>query len=183
MIRAHKGLLGFGLVAAAASFWLLLHASHSDPARSAVAAALPDLYIEQPRWDQFDPQGRLVRQLRASRAEQWPGEQHARLMEPQLEIHDLRQRRWQLRAISGRLPTDDEPLLLEQQVVLQRGAAGNGPVLTTERLSIARDGDFVETDAAVVLQSGNWHFSAGGLRAELGRERIELVNRVRGKHE
>ena len=177
-----KGVLALAAVATAATLWLQLHASHSGPAQAS-AVAQPDLYIEQPRWDRFDAQGRLATQLQASRAEQWPGEQHTRLVEPQLEIRDLHQRHWQLQAGRGRLSADGGPLLLEQQVVLRRETGSDGPVLTTERLNIAADGDLVETDAPVVLQSANWHFSAGGLRAELGRERIELFNRVRGTHE
>jgi LPS export ABC transporter protein LptC len=180
--RSQKGILGLAAVAAAASLWLQLHASHNGPAHPATAA-LPDLYIEQPHWDRFDPEGRIATQLQASRAEQWPGEQHTRLVEPQLEIRDLHQRHWQLQAGRGRLSADGGPLLLEQQVVLRRETGSDGPVLTTERLNIAADGDLVETDAPVVLRSGNWHFSAGGLRAELDRESIELFNQVRGIHE
>jgi len=180
--RPQRGTLVLAVFATAASFWLQLQASRGGPAQAA-AAARPDLYIEQPRWAQFDAWGRLVRQLQASRAEQWPGEQDARLIRPQLEIRDRHQRHWQMQAARGRLSADGEPLLLEQQVLLRPVAENDGPLLTTERLSIARGGDLVETDAPVVLDSGNWHFSAGGLRAEFGRERIELLNGVRGIHE
>jgi LPS export ABC transporter protein LptC len=176
-----SGLLVLGAAAAAAtSAWLLLQ---GDSERAAAPTAQPELYIRQPRWDQFDAQGRLLRQLRARRAEQWPDERYARLFEPHLDIHDRRQRQWQLSALRGRLPGNGDPLLLRDQVVLHSGDAGKGPVLRTDSLNVARDGTLVETDAAVVLQSGNWHFSADGLRAELGRERIELFNRVRGTHD
>jgi LPS export ABC transporter protein LptC len=180
--RSRQGVLALAAATTAASFGLQLHVSHNGPARPG-AAARPDLYIEQPHWQQFDAQGRLTRQLEASRVEQWPGEQDARLIRPQLQIHDRDQRHWQLQAARGRLTSDGEPLLLEQQVVVRRVAASHGPVVTTERLNIARSGDLLETDTAVVLQSGNWHFRAGGLRAEVGAERIELFNRVRGIHE
>ena len=182
MTRSHKGILAVAAVATAASLALQRHAgrSVSDPPG---VAALPDLYIEQPHWDRFDVHGRLATRLQASRAEQWPGESDTRLIEPQLQIRTLHQGDWLLQAEYGRLAADGGPLLLEQQVVLQPGATSQGPVLTTGRLTIAAAGDLVETDAPVVLQSANWHFTAGGLRAELGRERIELFNRVRGTHE
>jgi LPS export ABC transporter protein LptC len=178
----HKGVLALAAVATAASLWLQFQASRGAPARPA-ALARPDLYIEQAHWDQFDVQGRLATQLQASRAERWPGEPDTRLIQPQLQIRAVHQDHWQLQAERGRLAADGEPLLLEQQVELRRSAASDGPVLTTERLNIAAGGDLVETDAPVVLRSANWHFSAGGLRAELGRERIELFNRVRGTYE
>ena len=182
MTRSQKGVLAGAAVATAASLALQLHASRSvsDPPG---VVALPDLYIEQPHWDRFDAQGRLATRLRASRAEQWPGESDTRLIEPQLQIRTLHQGHWLLQAEHGRLAADGGPLRLEQQVVLQPDPTNRGPVLTTGRLTIAAAGDLVETDAPVVLQSANWHFTAGGLRAELGRERIELFNRVRGTHE
>ena len=182
MTRSHKGTLAVAAVATAASLGLQLLTSRSvsDPPG---VGALPDLYIEQPHWDRFDAQGRLAAQLQASRAEQWPGEPDTRLIEPQLKIRILHQDHWLLQAERGRMAADGGPLLMEQQVVLRRGAARQGPVLTTGRLNIAAAGDLVETDAPVVLQSANWHFTAGGLRAELSRQRIQLFNRVRGTHE
>lgn len=182
MNRLRSGALALAAVATAASFWLLLDAGHKA-AGAPGSAARPDSYIEQPRWQQFDDQGRRVRQLQARRAEQWSGEPHARLIEPRLTLRDGQQRHWHLQAAHGRLSTEGGPLSLQQQVVLRPLRDGRGPVLTTERLDIGREGDLVETDAPVVLQSGNWHFSAGGLRAALGGDRIELFNRVRGTHE
>jgi len=180
--RSHKGTLAVAALATAASLGLQLHASRgvSDPPG---VSALPDLYIEQPRWDRFDAQGRLATQLRASRAEQWRGEPDTRLIRPQLQIRTPHQGRWLLQAERGRLAADGGPLLFEQLVVLRPGPASRGPSLTTGRLNIAADGDSMETDTPVVLRSANWHFTAGGLRAEVGRERIELFNRVRGTHE
>ena len=177
-----KGALALAAVATAVSLGLQLHASRSVSDPPAVGA-LPELYIEEPHWDRFDAQGRLATQLHASRAEQWPGEPDTRLIEPQVQIRTSHQGHWLLQAERGRLAADGGSLLLEQQVVLRPGAANQGPVLSTGRLNIAATGDLVETDAPVVLQSANWHFTAGGLRAELGRERIQLFNRVRGTHE
>ncbi len=183
MNLSRKGTLALALTATAASFWLHLYASRGGSAQMQ-ADALPDLYIEQPQWDLFDEQGRPVRQLRAERLEQWAGEPHARLIQPRLNIRDHHQRHWELRAGRGRMSADGQPLSLEQQVVLEPGGdARDGTTVSTERLKIAGNGALVETDAPVVLQSGNWHFSAGGLRADLGQQRVELLNRVRGTHE
>ena len=46
-----------------------------------------------------------------------------------------------------------------------------------------RHGDSVETDEAVVLPAGSWHFNATGMRANLGRQRLELLAQARGIHE
>ena len=59
----------------------------------------------------------------------------------------------------------------------------DGLHLQTTRLRIDRNGDSVETDEAVVLQAASWHFTATGMRANLGRQRLELLAQVRGIHE
>ena len=183
MNLSRKGTLALALTATAASFWLYLYAGHSDSAQQQ-AGALPELYIDQPRWDLFDAQGQRIRQLRAERLEQWAGEPDARLIQPQLSIRAQRQQQWELQARRGRLAADGQPLWLEQQVVLRPGGdAADGTTVSTERLRIVGQGERVETDAPVVIQSGSWRISAGGLRADLGRQRMELVTRVRGTHE
>lgn len=147
------------------------------------ASQLPDLYISQPHWALFDQQGRLARQLRAQGLEQWPGEEAARLIQPQLTINDRQQRQWRLHASSGRIYPDSRPFLLEQGVVMQQESGNSGLLLETAYLHIDRSGDSVETDASVVLRAGSWHFTGKGMRADLDRQQLELLTQVRGIHE
>jgi LPS export ABC transporter protein LptC len=74
-------------------------------------------------------------------------------------------------------------MVLEAAVNLQREAGDSGLVLHTEKLRIDDKGDVIETDRPVVLVSGNWHFSATGLHAELGRQQLQLLGNVRGIHD
>lgn len=143
----------------------------------------PDIYIDQADWHLFDLQGRLAKQLQATRVEQWPDEEGARLIQPRLHIRDRQQRSWQIEAEKGWIHPDEGPFLLEQAVVLHQEGTASGLNARTERLQISRAGDFLQTDNAVVLDSGNWHFTGVGLRADLGRQRIELLNRVQGIHD
>ncbi len=143
----------------------------------------PDLYIEQPAWQLFDHGGRLHRELRATRLEQWPGEAQARLVQPRLRLTDRQQQVWRARAESGRIADDQHSMVLDRHVRLQREPGDSGPVVTTDKLRIADKGDVIDTDRPVVLTSGNWHFSATGLRAELGRQQLELLGNVRGIHD
>ena len=168
----------------AASLWLYLHSSQQDN-RPPQAALLQqaELYINQPRWTMFDRQGRLSTQVHAQRLEQWAGEEAARLIQPQLTISDRQQRQWRVHARTGRILPDNRPLLLEQEVVMQRGPENSGLFLETTRLRIEHNGESVETDAAVVLRAGSWHFTAKGLRANLGQQQLELLTQVRGIHE
>jgi len=174
-------LIGLSAVTAA-SLWLYLHTSQRDSTPYPVAQ-LPELYIDQPRWTMFDPQGRLSRQLHAQRLEQWAGEEAARLIQPQLTINDRQQRQWRVHAGSGWIYPDDRPFLLEQDVVMHQQPENSGLFLNTTRLRIDHSGDSVETDAPVELRAGSWHFTAKGMRANLGRQQPELLAQVRGIHE
>ncbi len=182
MTRACSWALIGTAAAAAASLWLFIQTSQWD-SKSGQSSQGPELFIEQPRWKLFDGQGRVSRWLNARRLEQWAGEEAARLIQPQLRIQDRQERQWRIEASYGRIYPDGKPFLLEQDVVLQQEPGNNGLTLKTERLSIAGSGASLETDAAVVLQRGSWHFTSNGMRANLDQQQLELFTRVRGRHE
>ncbi len=168
--------------ATAAALWLYLYTGQLDSRRSGTTLQ-PDLYIDQPHWTAFDQQGRISRQLYASRLEQWPNENGARLTDPRLHISDRIQRQWQATAHHGRLYPDDQSILLEQEVVLKREPDDRGLVIKTGLLHFTKNGGTIETEDEVVLVAGSWHFTAAGLRTSLGKQRLELLNNVRGRHE
>lgn len=165
-----------------ASLWLFLQTSQRN-SLSAPASQLPEMYIKQPRWTLFDAQGRPSRQLRARRLEQWAGAEAARLIQPRLTINDRQRRRWRIQAKSGWIYPQERPVLLEQQVVMQQAPENSGLILETTQLRIDPSKDTVETDAAVVLRTGSWHFTSKGMRADLGQQQLELLTQVRGIHE
>jgi len=169
-------------VAAAASLWLHLHTKEQGSA-SNPASPQPELYIKQPRWSVFDHQGHLSRELQARGLEQWTDEEAARLLDPQLYFLDRQQRQWRVRARTGRVYPDNRPLLMQEDVVMRQEPENSGLLLKTAYLRIHPGGDAIETEAAVVLRSGNWHFTAEGLHANLDQRRLELLARVRGVHE
>lgn len=167
-------------VAVAGTFWLYLDNSDRDMLQTG-ASHLPDLYIDQPHWTLFDPQGRADKHMRAKRLEKWSDEAGARLIEPHLQINDQQQRQWLARARQGRLYPDKASIVLEKQVVLRREPEDSGLVIKTAQLRIADKGDTVETEAPVELQAGSWHFSSTGLHSSLGRQRLELLGQVQGE--
>ena len=172
----------FALAASLAALWLQLsvrQAAQSENRRS----DLPDVTIERPVWQLFDENGAVRHEVRAVRLEQWPGESQARLIEPRLQLIDHRQQRWLASARSGWIPEDQQHMVLEHQVKLRQEPQKRGLLITTDHLRIDRQDDVLETDRPVVLASGNWHFTASSLRAELGRQHLQLQGNVRGRHE
>jgi LPS export ABC transporter protein LptC len=175
-----RGLLLAMLLGGLATLWLNLFTRQADETSRHTA---PELYVDRPHWQIFDAEGRLERELRADRLEKWPADTRARLIEPRLELVDRDRQRWQAGARLGWIDEDRHQLGLQQQVRLQRGAPSGGLTLATETLRIDESGGLIETDRPVVLTSGNWHFTATGLRAELGRQQLQLLENVRGIHD
>lgn len=170
------------LLAGLASLWLYLSVRQAGNDRVG-SALVPDFYVEQPRWQVFDEHGLPKRELQARRLEQWPNEDRARLFEPRLQLTDVQQQHWRASAQRGWIGADQRHMVLEAAVNLQREAGDGDLVLHTEKLRIDHKGDVIETDQPVVLVSGNWHFSATGLHAELGRQQLQLLGNVRGIHD
>jgi LPS export ABC transporter protein LptC len=170
------------LMLTAGSSWLYVHTSQMRTPHAEYRKQ-PSLSIAEPEWTFFDRHGRLEKKLSARGMEQWPDEESAYLTRPMVEISDQRQQLWQARALHGRIYSDDRRLILDQKVVVRREPAAAGPVVTTDQLWISGEGDLIETDAPVVLRTGSWHFNSEGLRANLGRQHIELLGQVRGIHE
>jgi LPS export ABC transporter protein LptC len=175
-----RGLLLAMLLGGLVTLWLNLYTLHAADTSRHTA---PELYIDRPHWQIFDARGRLERELRAARLEKSPADARARLTEPRLELVERDRQRWQADARAGWIDEDRHQLNLEQQVRLQRAAPSGGLTLATETLRIAEGGGLIETDRPVVLTSGNWHFTATGLRAELGRQQLQLLENVRGIHD
>jgi LPS export ABC transporter protein LptC len=177
-----RPLLAVAVPGGLAALWLhLLTLQAGD--MSAPGDGQPELYMEQPQWRSFDRNGLLVRELAAARLEKWPGDSQARLNEPRLQLVDSRQQHWHVEARLGWLDEDRQQLRLERQVRLEREPRRGGLVVTTQALQIGERDGLIETDQAVVLDSGNWHFTATGMRAELGRQQLQLLGNVRGTHD
>jgi LPS export ABC transporter protein LptC len=178
---ARRWLLTLAAAAVAASAWLYLDARGAHDT-AAGAARAPQLLIDQPRWKLYDASGRVDRRLSAQRLEQWEGKDGAQLVEPRLVLHDARQRDWQLRAASGVIYADRRPIMLHRDVELTQLSPG-GLTARTRHLQLGRNGQRMKTDSAVELESGNWRFTADGMRANLGEQRLQLLGNVRGMHE
>lgn len=182
MTATYKGILMLTLVAAFASLWLYLATLRDNPATQA-SGQRPALYIDAPDWQLFDARGEPAQKLRATRLEQWTQQEPAMLLEPRMELRDPHRRRWLLSAKLGSLFPDQGPIHLENDVVLRGTDASAHIIVATSRLQVARRGDRVETNKPVVLRTGNWHFNATGLRADLGQQRLELLEQVKGRYE
>ena len=166
------------------STWLFLTISRA-PESPAEDIHHPALYIAAPRWDMFDERGHLTQRLQALRMEQQSGEETIRLREPRLVAWRDDGSTWQATARKGLLHGTSQPMVLEENVVLNKTGSANDNqlTLTTSQLLIRPDGDQIETAHPVTVQAGRWKFTADGLQANFDPDRIKLSGRVRGMHD
>ena len=105
----------------------------------------------------------------------------ARVAEPRLELVASDGRRWRARARSGELR--GERVILDGAVLVERPDPVRPLRLETERLTAEPRRGYVETDRPVQVAEPHWETRAVGLRGWIDEGRLELLSRVRTRHE
>ncbi len=171
------GLAGFALMVGYLTlFWegsqtVLLRDAQDNPV---------DFYAERLSGQRFDPQGRLLQTLTAERMTHYRASDEALLIEPRFMSIGSDGRRWHSEAREATLFGEERVLLRRDVLINEIGGAAR---LTTERLTWYPPGQRVETDAPVRLVDTGHTLRGVGLRADLERQRSELLHRVEGLHE
>ncbi|RMD79219.1 MAG: LPS export ABC transporter periplasmic protein LptC, partial [Gammaproteobacteria bacterium] len=105
----------------------------------------------------------------------------ARVVQPRLELLRPQGPPWVLEAPRGRVLEEGRLVWLEGGVRLSRRRPGRGPlVLSTVRLRVRPYQGLAETEEPVRIRDPWGELRAVGLRAELNRDRLELLREVRG---
>jgi len=184
-VRRRLGLLLvplLGALAVLASLALREAGTPPPPEAGPAGAAAPrDWYAEDLRTRIHDERGRLRYRLEAARAEGW-ADGRSRMESPRLELHTRSGEVWKVRADAA-LAEGEGRLVLERRVRARRVAGGRPLRIETERLVAYPERDYAETDLPVRLTAPRMETEAVGLRAWLARERLELLNHVRSRHE
>ncbi len=128
-----------------------------------------------------DERGRLRYRLEAARAEGW-ADGRSRMESPRLELHTRSGEVWKVRADAA-LAEGEGRLVLERRVRARRVAGGRPLRIETERLVAYPERDYAETDLPVRLTAPRMETDAVGLRAWLAHGRLELLSRVRSRHD
>lgn len=184
--RGILSLVGLALLAGL-SYGLLrwVETSLREPAPAESEA--PVLVLEGLRAMRMTAAGQRELVIEAPRLWQLPGQGGTRLERPVLDWYqpDGQTREWRLRAEGGWVAADQQTLLLEGEVVVERTTeSGKPPVtLVTRDLRVLPAERYAETVAPTRAVTPGGELRAVGARAWLDQERVELLSEVRGVYE
>lgn len=183
-------LRGLALLASAISFaglWLYLSAymeSGQPPALLTTANSSSDLidfYLIDASGIRYDDQGRISNRYEAPHLRQLHGRDLALVTKPVFTVYRDNGEIWNAHSERGEIRRQGEEVELIEHVVIANSNGENR--LTTENLTLFPDRKFAKTDIAVHMEAPGSITDGVGMRADLNRNRIELLHDVRGLHE
>lgn len=140
-----------------------------------------DFYLVNNVSTQFDEQGRLDRSLSSQRVLHNPGNQSIDLINPVFQLYTDGEHQWNVSAKTGVLFQHEDRAELVQQVVIV--SKDQKTSLKTPSLTIYPKKKQAQTDKPVALLNSNGFTRAIGMKANLEKKEIALLNHVRGQYE
>ncbi len=171
--------------AVAGSAWLLGQIDEGEGPRVARQSHDPDYYLEDFTQAAMGHDGAPLRRLAAASLVHYPDDDSSELVRPRLELYNEGPRPWHVVAERGWVSAGNEVLLLYGEVEIWRDDADGGRELElrTRDLRILPEEQYAESDHPTVIRTRNTVINATGLRADFGKRRLELVTRVRSRHD
>ena len=145
----------------------------------------PDYYMENFVRTAMDAEGIVKDRLRADFMVHYPDDDTSELVQPHMEIYNEADKPWHVVAERAWVGSGNEVVLLYGEVEIWRpGAGGERRIeVLTRDLRVLLQEDYAETDHPATIRSPNTVVNAIGMRANFGRNRIELVDQVRSRHD
>jgi LPS export ABC transporter protein LptC len=138
-----------------------------------------DLYAEQVHGTKYNVEGRVVQNFRAVSMQHYQPSNQTKLTTPVVESTGRDGKIWDTTAVTGTLIGDDEILLQGTVTIRDRDRTMQ---LRTETLRYFPDRGEASTEVAVTLRKANDTTRAVGMRADLNRNRVELLHQVESIH-
>ncbi|MDX1655740.1 MAG: LPS export ABC transporter periplasmic protein LptC [Candidatus Competibacteraceae bacterium] len=169
----------------ALSGWILLAVESSLSQPGTPAPDAPNLYMSRVEAVRMNDRGLREYTLTAAELMQLPGSGGTHLKQPVLELfRNGLDRLWRVQAERGWVSQDQNLIRLEDNVVLNRTAAGQTPLtITTSLLVAVPQQSYVQTDAPARLVTPTGVADSVGVRVHLDEQRLELLSQVRGRYE
>ena len=173
------------LLLSVGSFWMLHRLELEERNASARRLHEPDYYIDKMTRRTLGPLGETANVLRAERLEHFADDDSTELASPHLEIYNGSPEPWHVVAERGWVSSGNEVVLLHGPVEIWRqNKAGKRiyQVLTSELRVLPKE-QYAESAEPTTLIAPATIAHSIGMRANFAHERVELLNRVRARHE
>ncbi len=179
--RSVLGPLAILLVLVVASVWVThdLESGDSDEAPSSRHAA--DFFVENFVATTMDENGRPRRRVTAEHMSHFPDTDTHELTRPYLEVFSEAQLPWNVTSERGWLSANGDVMLLLGEVHIWRNAADGtrSMDIKTSDLRVLPESEYGETDKPVTITTPRSQSRSIGMRAFLGKGRMEMLSQVR----
>jgi len=169
-------------VVAATSYWYSREIRRPT-ARAPATPGAPDFIVDRVVMTQFDETGRARFKLFAERLSYFNENDDVELFRPRLV--SLRPDEPQVQAASARARVTNagERVLMQDDVVLQRAAAGGRPALSinTERMTIVPDLEHFSSDVPVRIVQGDNRLSGAAMEYDNLKRVLTIDGSLRGE--
>ncbi len=180
-----RTILLLAVLLAATTAWWLSELGSGDRATRVLQAHEPDYYMENFTQSRMNEDGKLHHRLTAEMMLHYPDDDSTELVKPVLEVYNEGPLPWRVRAEKGWISANNDVVLLTGEVHIWRDDE-NGmrelDVLTRD-LRVLPKQRYAETDKAARIHSPGVLYNAVGMRAIFNENRLELLSRVKGRHE
>lgn len=169
----------------ALSFWVWRQIEDDSNQLAKTRVHEPDYYIEHMVRRSMGETGELSNLITADLVVHYPDDDSTELTQPRMEIYNDAQRPWHVIAERGWVSSGNEVILLRGEVEIWRlGQGGDRELeLFTSELRVLPKEQYAETDNPATIKSRTTTTTAIGMRANFAHDRLELLQRVRSRHE
>jgi lipopolysaccharide export system protein LptC len=169
----------------ALTFWIWRQLDDDQLSEAARARHEPDYYLVEMIRQTMNREGGLQNVLTAEQVFHYPDNDTTELAHPHMEIYNGDANPWQVVAERGLVKADNEVIFLQGRVEIWR-VDSNGErefeILTSE-LRVFPKVQYAETDNAATIKGHSTVTKTRGFRANFEHNRLELLERVRTRHE
>jgi lipopolysaccharide export system protein LptC len=184
MSRPWFSALGTALVGAL-TFWLWQQIDDDRTSSQARVGHDPDYYLVEMIRRTMNREGGLQNVLSAEQVFHYPDDDTTELAHPHMEIYNGGENPWQVVAEHGLVKAGSEVIFLQGRVEIWRvdkQGRREFEILTSE-LRVFPRVQYAETDNAATIKGPSTVTKTRGFRANFEHNRLELLERVRTRHE
>ena len=176
-------LLGFALLLAAGSFWLV-QLSNKSPNKTPtmVENTKPDYFVENFTYSKLNASGLVEYRVEGDKMTHFPADKHQVVEKPVIRNFSPNRPPTILRAEIANINGDHSEVRLIDNVILERAQVrGDEPLtITSDYMLVLPEKDIVTTDRHVDIRVGNMHLSGTGMVANNATRQLTLESRVNG---
>lgn len=176
-------MLGFGVVLAASSFWLIEISNRSSGNTSVQSPRTdPDYFVDNFSYAKLNALGRVEYVIEGQKMTHYPVDDRSEIDKPVVRHFSPNRPATTLRAERATVNGDRTEVRMIEQVVLKRAQVRGDAALTvtSEYMLLLPEKDIVTSDRKVDIEAGGMHLSGTGMVANNATRELTLENRVSG---